>query len=326
MDEELLDLEPEQAETEPPDFAFATVGEVYSDGVSLIFDGETEASDKHYKVNTSIVFHAGDRVKIARDAGTYVAEYVVGNPGADAPHELPAGGGKDQALRKTSASDYAVGWADVHEVPSGGSAGQVLAKKTGTNYDTEWANGNGMPAGGSAGQALRKSSSTDYAASWQDVHEIPSGGSSGQALRKTNSTNYNAGWADVHELPSGGSAGQVLAKSSGTNYDVGWVSAEVPSGGTTGQALRKTSNTNYAVGWGDVHEPPSGGSTGQALVKKTNTNYDMQWAELIPAKVENQYNTSANYAIQFRTTSIYGTPVFQIRFGSSGTWYTLTTS
>lgn len=187
MDEEILVAEGETELTQPPEFAFATVGEVYEDGISLIFDGETEPSEKHYKVNTSVVFHAGDRVKIASDAGTYVAEYVVGNPGTTAPHELPAGGSENQALRKTSATDYDVAWSDVHEIPSGGSAGQ-------------------------------------------------------------------------------------------------------------------------------------------ALVKKSGTNYDAQWVELVPAKIENKINSAASYAIEFRTTTIYGTPVFQIRMGPYGTWFTITLS
>lgn len=59
---------------------FATIGEIYDDGVSLIFDGETEESKKHYKTNSSITFNAGDRVRIFSDSGTYVVEYPVGNP------------------------------------------------------------------------------------------------------------------------------------------------------------------------------------------------------------------------------------------------------
>ena len=129
MDDEILVAEGETELTQPPEFSFATVGEVYEDGVSLIFDGETDPSEKHYKANTSIVFHAGDRVKIASDAGTYVAEYVVGNPGATAPHELPSGGTLNQALRKTSATDYDAAWTDVHELPAGGSTGQALTKR-----------------------------------------------------------------------------------------------------------------------------------------------------------------------------------------------------
>lgn len=65
------------------DRVFATVGAVYADGVTLIFDGETEAAEKRYKCNTGVVFHAGDRVKICADSGTYVVEYVVGAPAAE---------------------------------------------------------------------------------------------------------------------------------------------------------------------------------------------------------------------------------------------------
>lgn len=61
-------------------FSLATVGAVYSDGISLIFDGQTSASAKHYKCNTSVVFKAGDRVKVVKDSGTYIVEYVIGNP------------------------------------------------------------------------------------------------------------------------------------------------------------------------------------------------------------------------------------------------------
>jgi len=58
---------------------FATIGTVYADGVTLIFDGEAE-STKHYKVNTSITFTAGKRVKVTAISGTYVVDYIVGNP------------------------------------------------------------------------------------------------------------------------------------------------------------------------------------------------------------------------------------------------------
>ena len=65
---------------EPENASFANVGAVYSDGVSLIFDGETEPSQKHYKVNAFMVFHAGDRVHILKDSGTYVVICTIGNP------------------------------------------------------------------------------------------------------------------------------------------------------------------------------------------------------------------------------------------------------
>lgn len=58
----------------------ATVGTVYEDGLSLILDGQAEATAKHYRCNTSATFKAGDRVKVARISGSYVVEYVVGPP------------------------------------------------------------------------------------------------------------------------------------------------------------------------------------------------------------------------------------------------------
>lgn len=58
---------------------FATIKAVHDDGVTLSFDDGSE-SQKHYKVNSGVVFNAGDRVRILEDNGTYVAEYVVGRP------------------------------------------------------------------------------------------------------------------------------------------------------------------------------------------------------------------------------------------------------
>lgn len=68
------------AEPKPETQNFATIGEIYDDGVSLIFDGETDPSEKHYKTNAFVVFKKGDRVRIIADSGTYVVEYPVGNP------------------------------------------------------------------------------------------------------------------------------------------------------------------------------------------------------------------------------------------------------
>lgn len=73
----------EQKAIEPPqvvEISFATIAAVYSDGIALIFDGQSEATDKHYKCNSSIVFTAGQRVKICKDSGTFIVEYPVGNP------------------------------------------------------------------------------------------------------------------------------------------------------------------------------------------------------------------------------------------------------
>ena len=55
-------------------------GTVYSDGISLIFDGDSEPTAKHYKCNAALTFAAGQRVKIVKISGTYVVEYPIGNP------------------------------------------------------------------------------------------------------------------------------------------------------------------------------------------------------------------------------------------------------
>lgn len=67
-------------ETEKKQINFATVAEIYEDGISLIFDGEESPSEKHYRCNSFIVFTKGDRVRIAEDSGTYIVEYPIGNP------------------------------------------------------------------------------------------------------------------------------------------------------------------------------------------------------------------------------------------------------
>lgn len=155
---------------------FATVGTVYEDGVSLIFDGVEEESQKHYKVNTSIVFQPGDRVKILPYNGTYVVEYVVGSP----------------LHQKETLSD--------NGLPAGGAAGQVLVKASEMDYATNWKTlpNNGLPSGGSAGQFLVKISGSNYAAQWQTLRNgLPSGGSAGQVLVKKSGDNYNVGWSSV---------------------------------------------------------------------------------------------------------------------------------
>ena len=55
----------------------ATVQNVYSDGITLIFDGETIASTKRYKRNASVTFSTGDRVKVCAISGTYLVEYPI---------------------------------------------------------------------------------------------------------------------------------------------------------------------------------------------------------------------------------------------------------
>ena len=65
---------------ESPLLSLATIGSKYTDGVSLIFPGQTEATAKHYRCNPDITFAAGNRVLIARVSGSYVVLCKVGKP------------------------------------------------------------------------------------------------------------------------------------------------------------------------------------------------------------------------------------------------------
>ena len=65
---------------ESPLLSLATIGAKYTDGVSLIFPGQTEATAKHYRCNPDVAFAAGNRVLIARVSGSYVVLCKVGTP------------------------------------------------------------------------------------------------------------------------------------------------------------------------------------------------------------------------------------------------------
>lgn len=69
-----------QESAEPADVNFATIAAIYADGVTLIFDGETAPTQKHYLCNSFAVFAVGDRVRLIKDSGTYIVEYSVGAP------------------------------------------------------------------------------------------------------------------------------------------------------------------------------------------------------------------------------------------------------
>lgn len=162
-----------------PEVRFATVGAVHDDGVTLIFDGQTAATEKHYKCNTSVLFHAGDRVKIASDSGTYVVEYIVGNPGANAP--IPKGGTSGQVLSKKSNSDGDVVWKNISsgsttgKLPSGGTAGQYLKKKSNSDYDAEWST---PPSSGGSSDRLVGSGSSNSATLNSSRQLVPAASSS----------------------------------------------------------------------------------------------------------------------------------------------------
>ena len=198
---EFIESTPEAgAEEQKAAILLGTVAEVLSDGLRVKLDGSDEATSKVYKCNASVIFTAGDRVKITKHSGTLLIDYVIGSPGEPAAKELPTGGTAGQLLAKSSDDDYAVSWADApHGLPSGGSNGQILAKSSNANYAVSWVDApHGLPSGGSSGQMLAKSSNANYAVSWVDApHGLPSGGSSGQVLAKSSNTNYAVGWVDI---------------------------------------------------------------------------------------------------------------------------------
>ena len=181
---------------------FATIGAVYEDGVSLIFDGEDAPTEKHYLCNTNVYFSPGDRVRIVEDSGTYVVEYVVGSPKQQRTVGLPSGGLAGQILQKMSDEEFHAAWQTLQGLlPTGGSAGQFLKKSSATNYDVTWGDmdevSGTLPKGGSTGQLLQKSGTSNYAASWVTGYLIPSGGSAGQVLIKDTSTAGDVSWQDA---------------------------------------------------------------------------------------------------------------------------------
>lgn len=92
--QDLASDEPKEA----AEASFATIAQVFADGVTLRFDGLDAPTTKRYKVNAFIVFRPGDRVRVIKDSGTYVVEYPVGSPrtsfaadtAANADHALSA--------------------------------------------------------------------------------------------------------------------------------------------------------------------------------------------------------------------------------------------
>ena len=56
--DEILEVTEQQTEETTEEIVrhFATIGAVYEDGVSLIFDGEDAPTEKHYLCNTSTYF------------------------------------------------------------------------------------------------------------------------------------------------------------------------------------------------------------------------------------------------------------------------------
>lgn len=74
--QDLVETDPNEVQ----DASFAKIAAIYDDGVTLIFDGMEEATQKRYQTNSFVVFKVGDRVRVIKDSGTYIVEYPVGAP------------------------------------------------------------------------------------------------------------------------------------------------------------------------------------------------------------------------------------------------------
>lgn len=167
---DLTDLFMEEETGAEHETEIATVDTVSSTGATLLFDGSAAAGSKKYKANNSVRIKTGDRVKVRKISGSYVIEYVIGNPMDRYP--IPSGGSDGQVLQKDGSASYAVKWATPSSsggLPTGGSSGQILRKTSDDNYACEWASVGTIPAGGTAGQYLKKTSGTDYACEWSAV-------------------------------------------------------------------------------------------------------------------------------------------------------------
>lgn len=117
--------EGKSGQEEPQEAGFATVDAIYSDGVTLIFDGQETATEKRYKCNMSAKITAGDRVRIAKDCGTYVVEYAVGAPNTRVP---------SSSVEYADSAGYATSAGSANTATSADSA--TLANAVNNQYGT----------------------------------------------------------------------------------------------------------------------------------------------------------------------------------------------
>jgi len=247
LDELELEYLEEQSEEagQETDIELGTITGVYTDGVTVLLDGDEEASEKHYRVNASALFLVGDRAKVHKNSGTLLVEYAIGSPMDRYP--IPPGGSDGQVLVKDGTNPYAVKWGSSHGIPSGGSAGQVLAKTSNDNYAVAWVS-RGLPSGGSKGQVLTKNGGTDYDVAWTTIDTLPSSGTTGHVLTKTAT---GCAWqAAPTELPSTGTTGYFLEK---TATGVQWAAVSAASLVSGGYSVTLNSTVLQPGSSGSVH-------------------------------------------------------------------------
>lgn len=65
----------EEVSQRPRKPQLATVDSVSSDGITVIFDGEDQPTQKKLKYNRSVTFSKGQRVKVCWVGGSCIVEY-----------------------------------------------------------------------------------------------------------------------------------------------------------------------------------------------------------------------------------------------------------
>lgn len=70
----------DQRNKSKPEFNFAIVAGVHSDGLSLYIGAESTPTKKHYKCNTTCKFVSGQKVYIQKAGSEYVVLFPIGNP------------------------------------------------------------------------------------------------------------------------------------------------------------------------------------------------------------------------------------------------------
>lgn len=283
---------------EPQDATFATIDKIFDDGVTLIFDGQEFATEKHYKVNSFAIFKEQDRVRIIKDSGTYVVEYTVGKP----KKTFNADTADSAKTAQTATSATTAQSATKAETATSATTAETATNATkATNADSATSATSAekaaalIDAASSSSKVYLKISSSklSFGSSATSMYEVPklglpTGGSSGQVMVKTGSSDGAAGWSTLSGLlPTGGSANQVLAKDTSTDHDVSWTTiGTLPTGGSAGQCLVKDSATSYDVSWGSPSVP--------RLYVDANNNVTLNNSrQLIP----HTYSTSYPYSL-----------------------------
>lgn len=124
--------EPQQ----PEGASFATIDQIFADGVTLRFDGMDAPTAKRYKCNAFVVFQPGDRVRVIKDSRTYVVEYPVGNPRTRMTADYAGSAGSANTASNASSADAATRATSAQHLFSDGVIGgtRIFLKYSGGRY------------------------------------------------------------------------------------------------------------------------------------------------------------------------------------------------